>query len=345
MKEYIGKICPYCKSPFREEDDIVVCSSCDMPHHKECWIENQGCTTFGCLGTIKAPTSGASSSVANQTIDFDIGTPTSRFVYCPKCGAQNADANNFCEKCGQTLAAQKAASPQHTHYTVSNQGSGYSSNNVSQPYMQGGQYQGAAVQNPYMNSQQQYYNPAAQNPYMRQQSQVYNPVQTPQQTQFYGQQVYQGYNYQNQTQYSNWSANPALEAVYVGNNSTYYAQAFSEMRQGNKKTSWNWCAFLFSAYWLAYRKMYGYSAAYCGAAIIATQIGGLGSLLLLAGSVCCGIFANHLYLQRIEQAIKETSNISEPMRSQQLNQRGGTSVGAPIIAFFGTAIVSGLFFL
>ena len=31
----------------------MVCSACEMPHHKDCWIENQGCTTFGCQGTIR----------------------------------------------------------------------------------------------------------------------------------------------------------------------------------------------------------------------------------------------------------------------------------------------------
>ena len=51
--EYIGKTCPFCRTEFQEGDDIVVCSACDMPHHKECWIENKGCTTFGCSGTIK----------------------------------------------------------------------------------------------------------------------------------------------------------------------------------------------------------------------------------------------------------------------------------------------------
>ena len=53
MNDYTGKICPYCKTAFKPDDEIVVCSECDMPHHKDCWIENQGCTTFGCLGTIK----------------------------------------------------------------------------------------------------------------------------------------------------------------------------------------------------------------------------------------------------------------------------------------------------
>ncbi len=51
--DYIGKICPYCKTAFVMGDEVVVCSACEMPHHKDCWIENQGCTTFGCQGTIR----------------------------------------------------------------------------------------------------------------------------------------------------------------------------------------------------------------------------------------------------------------------------------------------------
>ena len=47
MNDYTGKICPYCKTAFKPDDEIVVCSECDMPHLKDCWIQNQGCTTFG----------------------------------------------------------------------------------------------------------------------------------------------------------------------------------------------------------------------------------------------------------------------------------------------------------
>ena len=55
MKQLVGKVCPYCKGVFSEDDDVVVCSECEMPHHKACWMENQGCTTFGCTGTIESP--------------------------------------------------------------------------------------------------------------------------------------------------------------------------------------------------------------------------------------------------------------------------------------------------
>lgn len=35
MNDYTGKICPYCKTAFKPDDEIVVCSECDMPHHKQ----------------------------------------------------------------------------------------------------------------------------------------------------------------------------------------------------------------------------------------------------------------------------------------------------------------------
>ncbi|MBE6621725.1 MAG: hypothetical protein E7630_02095 [Ruminococcaceae bacterium] len=52
-KEHVGKTCPYCKTPLVEGDTVVFCSVCDMPHHLSCWQDNQGCTTFGCTGSIK----------------------------------------------------------------------------------------------------------------------------------------------------------------------------------------------------------------------------------------------------------------------------------------------------
>ncbi|MBE6612387.1 MAG: hypothetical protein E7632_07835 [Ruminococcaceae bacterium] len=52
-KNYIGKTCPYCKTKFSADDDVVLCGACDMPHHRSCFADNQGCTTFGCTGAMK----------------------------------------------------------------------------------------------------------------------------------------------------------------------------------------------------------------------------------------------------------------------------------------------------
>jgi len=43
----IGKTCPYCQFPLKQDSEAVQCPACKGPHHRECWAENGGCTTFG----------------------------------------------------------------------------------------------------------------------------------------------------------------------------------------------------------------------------------------------------------------------------------------------------------
>lgn len=40
--------CPFCHGLFSASQEVVVCPTCQTPHHKECWDENRGCTIFGC---------------------------------------------------------------------------------------------------------------------------------------------------------------------------------------------------------------------------------------------------------------------------------------------------------
>lgn len=90
--DFIGKTCPYCKTEFKEEDEIVVCSVCEMPHHKECWIENNGCTTFGCTGTI----------VGIEQYNDGLNSK----LYCKKCGSVYTEGQAFCASCGTKLISQ-----------------------------------------------------------------------------------------------------------------------------------------------------------------------------------------------------------------------------------------------
>ena len=112
MNEYIGKTCPFCKTKFTPEDDVVVCSNCDMPHHKDCWIENQGCSTFGCTGTIKNGANSLGVGVANDvmlnnenaTSQQTIEVNNDSFVFCTACGTKNDNSGTFCTACGSRLA-------------------------------------------------------------------------------------------------------------------------------------------------------------------------------------------------------------------------------------------------
>jgi hypothetical protein len=53
--EEIGKTCPYCRFPLKPGEQVMTCPACKVPHHADCWRENQGCTTYGCQGVTAAP--------------------------------------------------------------------------------------------------------------------------------------------------------------------------------------------------------------------------------------------------------------------------------------------------
>ena len=87
MENYIGKICPCCKTEITEADAVKVCPACGIPHHEGCWEENHGCTTFGC---------------SEQHYEAQHTNPTD---VCTNCGAPLGDGQAFCPKCGTPKAA------------------------------------------------------------------------------------------------------------------------------------------------------------------------------------------------------------------------------------------------
>ena len=124
--DYVGKICPYCKTAFKEDDDIVVCSICEMPHHKDCWIENKACTTFGCTGTMMGTGENAGKEVEG--------------LVCDKCGHPYSYGQKFCAGCGSVLGESSNA----THFTAAgavqpyqNMQMNYNSNNDFSSYNSG----------------------------------------------------------------------------------------------------------------------------------------------------------------------------------------------------------------
>lgn len=143
--DFIGKICPYCKTEFKEGDDVVVCSVCEMPHHKECWIENKACTTFGCTGTIVGAEQYA-EAVDNKT-------------FCSKCGAPLNEGQKFCASCGTPAGATGEPHFQVAGAYATNQS--YQQNTYTQPQPQYAPPQYSAPQ----------YN-TGYNPYGQQQPQV-----------------------------------------------------------------------------------------------------------------------------------------------------------------------------
>lgn len=115
MNNFVGKICPYCKGTFTEDDDIVVCSDCEMPHHKDCWISNKGCTTFGCSGTIQGIDIEVDYGISSapkyeQRNDGVYGNADVTPAFCSSCGSPLNAGSGFCGKCGAPVAVAQRTS-------------------------------------------------------------------------------------------------------------------------------------------------------------------------------------------------------------------------------------------
>lgn len=312
MNKYAGKICPFCKAEFKENDDIVICSSCDMPHHKDCWIENQGCTTFGCMGTIKA-VDGKETSVTATEIKYDEPKNVSS-VYCSKCGAKVSSDASFCCKCGAPL----------------------NSSVVNQPA-----YSAAATNHTYSTNTNQAYTEAHN--YSTQRSNLY---QSSQQNKSYTNIQGAGANYQNTYANPTFSNNTVIDsdiALLVGTNQEYYIPKFQMIKRLDKKTSWNWSAFFFSPFWFIYRKMYVYGVVILLVAFLVSLLDLFFlNLLVLGAYIILGVFANYIYMLRLEKHTAKVMLMNEPFKSQYIAKNGDVNTTALVFAISGYVILAGL---
>ena len=325
MNDYIGKVCPYCKTKFVPGDDIVVCSDCDMPHHKDCWIENQGCTTFGCLGTIKTAENETTSVTSSHMNYDDSGAGAAGgIVFCSQCGNRNPAAASFCAHCGSRLVKSQAAAQAPA-------------NGVPYAEQQAVPYQPQVHYQPQPNYQQpNYQQPNYQQPSYQQ------PV--------YQQPSYQQPNYQQPAYgaqpYGAVAVDPLLPQL-VGPKADYYLPKFRQLKAQGKNTSWNWAAFLVPSYWMLYRKMYLYGAIAAVIEVLCSAIGSLLLWLLVVGAcVAMGIFANFIYMKDLEGKAEEARTMPEPYRAQFITANSGvnssvvvlTAVGRIVFAVFLLAV-------
>lgn len=140
ISEYLGKTCPYCKTEFKEGEEIVVCSACEMPHHKDCWIENQGCTTFGCQGTIR----GVDGQAYGQMM-AEGARQSAAPHFTPSGSGGGGYAPRYGASYGQSAASYGGQPPVNPYRAGYAAGGGASAN----PYRTGYAAGGGASANPY----------------------------------------------------------------------------------------------------------------------------------------------------------------------------------------------------
>lgn len=309
--DFKGKICPYCKTEFKEDDEVVICSLCNMPHHKECWVENQGCTTFGCTGTIKGINQNQggtiSYEVANNVTNMvqpaingttntiqpninDVVNQKQRKIlegddmYCPQCGIQTSRKNRFCPNCGVKIHDMINA-PMINQYT----------------YIHQVQYnQDVTVK------KIDYTQPLS-----------------------------------NQYRKDAFSERERLMCEYIGDNSMYYMNKYFKMKEKNSIVSWNWPAFFFSNFWLIYRKMYLY-------AVIVWLISFFNIIISINSSnvlgwiiwIVMGIFGNNLYIKHVEKFVDNMSFLDFEQSCAYARKKGGTNIVGVIVAVVVVCIVT-----
>lgn len=104
--------CPYCQSNIKSDNELQYCKECGTPHHKECWEENGGCTTYGCGQNPHSKKDKV--NVGNLTIEqireLNSGVSSQTYNACVKCGGKIETDSVYCKYCGNRIAAHPAES-------------------------------------------------------------------------------------------------------------------------------------------------------------------------------------------------------------------------------------------
>lgn len=115
----------------------------------------------------------------------------------------------------------------------------------------------------------------------------------------------------------------------------YYQRKFSKIATKNLIYGFNICAFLFSAVWLYYRKMYLYGtimvSLLIGMLMLENLYGFQGQGVLIALSAVTGLVGNGLYKNFAEKKIAGLMRRNVPQLQVAVQQAGGTNLGLALV--------------
>ena len=236
MQKYAGADCPYCHKPIQDADEVTVCPVCGAPYHREC-AKKAG----GCVLTELHEKGGQWTRVQRPAASEIDGRAALR---CSRCGSVNPPGAKTCEICGTPLDNASPEPPDEP----------WNRPNWQDPPPQGdgfGRFSGG--QGPYGQGPRQ----GDFGPGMSGLQMPFDPFVNP-----------MG-GLDPEEELDGVKAKDA--AAFVRQNTPYFLPKFKSFfrKAGDKghTLSWNWSAFIFDAYYLFYRKMYG-----LGAAVLAISV-------------------------------------------------------------------------
>lgn len=127
----------------------------------------------------------------------------------------------------------------------------------------------------------------------------------------------------------------------IGTKSEYYLPRFEKMENLNSFTSWNWCAFLFGASWMLYRKMYALGAVLwlVNQIVVLLEI----PYLSLLFGIGVGVVGNYLYMKDINNRTDKAMDMQPEERELFIQKNSGTSWIPVLIGWAVAAVISSLF--
>ena len=111
MLFYEGLSCPVCKTKFSEQDDVVVCPQCGLPHHRACWLLEHHCHEADKHGTPEQWSREKAEAEATKGHVPPQGEPQNAQI-CPRCFTRNPEYAEVCTHCGNALNTSDWSSPQ-----------------------------------------------------------------------------------------------------------------------------------------------------------------------------------------------------------------------------------------
>lgn len=110
MYFYEGYSCPSCHQTFSENDDIVACPQCGLPHHRSCWLKEGHCHLHHLHNTDDQWS--RDKATANPPLHHEQPSRESvkenlPYQICSCCHTQNPEFAEFCKHCGSPLNSEQ----------------------------------------------------------------------------------------------------------------------------------------------------------------------------------------------------------------------------------------------